>query len=141
MINIAQDPNFNEMVNDINKLLVYQLDSTAIASRSYMEVVRGYEDRGFEEYATIYGGDQTLVLMGSDRRNEMVGVYGGPDGSMMFFLDGTIGWQKIPTLMNSFQADSMLDVLQLGKNFNGGNRRDHRRPPTEEELKELDASR
>ena len=117
MINLSSNEDYYDMVNDVEKLLIYQLDSAAEASKGYMDVMKEYRDNGFEEYATIYGGKQTLVLLGSDSREEMVGVFGAErNGSLMFYLKGTIGWQKIPTLMNNFQENDMINIFNLGAN-------------------------
>ena len=126
MLNISQNPDLNEMVNDIEKLLIYNLDSATAATDTFKEVMKGYEDRGFEEYASMSGGDQTLIILGDDSREEMVGVLGqGSENLLMFFLKGTIGFHKIPTLMDNLKESDVINIFELD-NFNGNRRRKQR---------------
>ncbi len=114
MLNLSQNPDYNEMVNDIEKLLIYQLDSAAMANQSFKEVIKGYENREFEEYASMSGGNQTFILLGNDRRKEIIGVFGqNKENLLMFYLKGTIGFQKIPTLMNSLRENDMINIFDL----------------------------
>lgn len=55
MINISQNEDYDEMVNGIEKLLIYKLDSTARADKSYKEMLATYRENGFEEYMVMYG--------------------------------------------------------------------------------------
>jgi hypothetical protein len=112
MLNLSQNQEYNEMIQDIDKILVYNLDSAAIASASYLKVIERYKEAGFEEYASIWGSTN-FFLYGSDDSEEMVGVFGQDDTAMAFYLKGTIGLQKIPTLMNTFQSSEFLNIMDL----------------------------
>jgi hypothetical protein len=41
------------------------------------------------------------------------------DAMYAFYLRGRIGWQKIPALMQSFQADDMINIFDLNKQKSG----------------------
>jgi hypothetical protein len=122
MVNIAQNPDYNDLVNGIEKLLVYSLDSAAKASQSYKEIITSYEKIGFEEYATVYGGKTNFFLYGKENKdeNQFVGVMKSEDAVYAFYMRGQIGWQKIPALMQSFQTDDVMNIFDL-KNVGRGN--------------------
>ena len=117
MINIAQNPDYNELVNGIEKLLVYTLDSTAKANQSYKAIITSYKKMGFEEYASISGGNTNFFLYGKENKkeNQFVGVMKSEDAVYAFYVRGRIGWQKIPALMQSFKGDDMINIFQLNK--------------------------
>ncbi len=119
MINIAKNPDYYDLVNGIEKLLVYTLDSAAKASQSYKAIITSYRKIGFEEYAAISGGETNFFLYGKENKNkdenQFVGVMKNEDAMFAFYLRGSIGWQKIPALMQSFQTDDMINIFELNK--------------------------
>ena len=108
MINIAQDPTFNELVNDIEKVLIYTLDSTTVANKTYGDFLSDYESKGYEEYISLYG-KQHIKIIGKDE--EYVGVMAAEENAMCFYLRGSIPFAKIPELLQSFQSDDLLPML------------------------------
>lgn len=114
MINLAQDPNFNQMVNDIEKVLIYTLDSATAASKSYKDLIKDYEDEGFEEYISLYG-EQTMRIVGKE--DEYVGIAAAEGNVIAFYLRGNIPFGKIPALLQSFQKSDMLPMLTDQFNF------------------------
>jgi len=121
MINIGQNPDFNDMVNGIEKLLIYTLDSAAKVGQSYKSIITSYKKIGFEEYVAISGGKTNFILYGKENKdeNQFVGVMKSEDATYAFYLRGQIGWQKIPAFMQSFQTDDMINIFELNKQKSG----------------------
>ena len=121
MINIAKNPDYNELVNGIEKLLVYTLDSAAKAGQSYKGLFTSYRKIGFDEYITVAGGKTNFILYGKENKNEnqYIGVMKSEDAMYAFYLRGRIGWQKIPALMQSFKSDDMINIFDLNKQKSG----------------------
>jgi hypothetical protein len=121
MLNMAHNPDYYEVVNDIEKLLVYTLDSAAKASQSYKAMITTYKKTGFEEYASMSGGKTVFILYGKEnkRENQYVGVIKSEDAFYAFYLRGQVGWQKIPALMQSFKSDDMINIFDLNKQKSG----------------------
>lgn len=114
MVNLAQDPNFNEMVNDIEKVLIYTLDSATAATKSYKDLIKNYEAVGFEEYMTIFGTQEMRIV---GKEEEYVGIVAAEGNAIAFYLRGDIPFGKIPTLLQSFQSSDMLPMLTDQFNF------------------------
>lgn len=114
MINLAQDPNFNEMVNDIEKVLIYTLDSTTAVSKSYKNLIKDYQAEGFEEYITMMGQQEMRII---GKEEEYVGIVSAEGRAIAFYLRGDIPFGKIPTLLESFQSSDMLPMLTDQFNF------------------------
>ena len=108
MINISQDPKFNELVNDIEKVLIYTLDSATIASKTYGDFLSNYENEGYEEYISLYGKQKVKVI---GKEDEYVGVIAAEENAMCFYLRGSIPFAKIPELIQSFQSDNLLPMI------------------------------
>lgn len=114
MINISQDPDYNELVSGIDKLLIYTLDSATKADKSYREIVPTYSDMGFEEYASAFGGEMTLSILGKEgSENEFVGYFGQNEMVIAFYMKGVVNWQKIPTLLNTLKEGDLLNLFEL----------------------------
>lgn len=108
MINLAQEPKFNELVNDIDKVLIYTLDSATLASKSYGQFMADYEKLGYEEYISLYGQQKIKVI---GKGEEYVGIIATEDNAMCFYLRGSIPFAKIPELIQSFQSDDLLPMI------------------------------
>lgn len=108
MINVSGDPAFYELVNDIEKVLIYTLDSATVAEKSYKDWLNEYEEIGYEEYVTMYG-KQNLRIIGKD--DEYVGVMAVEKQVMTFYLRGEIPFHKIPKLLETFRSEDVLGIL------------------------------
>lgn len=113
MINLKKDPAYNDLVSGIEKALIYQLDSAAKASRSYLAINQVYAQLGYEEYASAIGGTLNMAILGKayNGGNEFVGFYADGSTALAFYLRGTVDWAKIPDLMRNFQSMELLDVF------------------------------
>lgn len=108
MINISGNPDFYEMVNDIEKILVYTLDSTTIAEENYSSWITEYINIGYEEYVSLYG-KQTIKIFG--KQSEYVGLLKAENRLLTFYLKGEIPFHKIPTLINSIKEEDLLGIV------------------------------
>ncbi len=108
MINISGNPDYNELVNDIEKILIYTLDSATTVSDDYDSWISDYEEIGFEEYISLYG-EQTMKIYGKEE--EYVGVVKAEGRLLTFYLRGAIPFHKIPTLINSFGEGDFLNIV------------------------------
>lgn len=108
MINISDDAEFNALVNDIEKILIYEMDSATVSqgTRGWLET---YEEVGFEEYLTLYG-KQFAKIMGKD--DEMVGLLESDQSVYAFYLKGHIRLEKIPTLIGSLNSDDFIGIIK-----------------------------
>lgn len=111
MVNISQNPDYNDMVSGVEKILIYTLDSATRADRSYMALESVYNNLGFEEYAKALGGEYTMMLLGKE--SQFVGYFDVGDRVFAFYMRGTIAWQKIPTLIKALRSDDMLNFFDL----------------------------
>ena len=108
MINVTGDPNFYDLVNDIEKVLIYTLDSTTVANKDYKSWLNDYEEIGYEEYIRLYG-KQNITILGKEE--EFVGLMSAEERVVTFYLRGNIPFHKIPQLLETFQSDDILSVV------------------------------
>lgn len=114
MINISNNEAYNEIVKEIDKILIYQLDSTTNASKIYLDLVKYYQEADFQEYITVYGGAYTMYIYGKEgRKNQIMGVFAKKEFSLAFYLRGTVAWQKIPELINTLSENDMINLLDI----------------------------
>ena len=108
MINVSGDSEFNKLVNDIEKVLIYTFDSATVVTKSYGDLIKSYEEVGYEEYITMYG-KQLIKIIG--KKNEYVGIMAVEDNAIGFYLRGDIPFAKIPELMRNFQEGDLLPIV------------------------------
>lgn len=108
MINISGNPDFYELVNDIDKILIYMLDTASFGTESKSSWIRDYEEIGYQEYISLYG-KQTMKIFGKE--DEYVGLMQADDRLLTFYLRGDIPFHKIPTLINSFREEDLLGIV------------------------------
>jgi len=115
MINISHNPDFDKMVNGIAKLLVYNLDSTARAEKSYKKVLDSYRDMGYEELASMTGGKSQVYLLGKEEKheNEFVGFFETTDNISAFYLRGRVDFSTLPRLINAVKKDDFINIFDF----------------------------
>jgi len=126
MVNLANNPDFDELVSGIDKLLIYNLDSTARADKAYKELIATYEELDFEEYASAYGGDLNFYVYGKDMRKgtEYIGIIRQEDVLTAFYMRGTIAMNKIPKLMQSMGEGDFINPFDFNLDDFGKNTQD-----------------
>lgn len=114
MINIDRNKAFDELASSLDKFLIYDLDSVSTADKSFFEMTDKFREEGFEEYISITGAGNEVLILGKEKRvNELVGVMGVDNEMYAFFLKGNVAWQKIPEIMNTLSSDGLLNVLNM----------------------------
>ncbi|RED99454.1 hypothetical protein [Marinoscillum furvescens] len=113
MVNIANNDEIDSMASDINKLLIFRLDSTAIAKKKHLKIPDQYQSLGFEEYLTIDGGKARAALFGlsETRTSTLVGYWSATDETFAFYINGNIDWMKLPDIMEAFQDGEIANIL------------------------------
>lgn len=116
MINLQHNEDYNTLVNGVEKMLIYVMDSTSKAEKSFLKIGTDYQAAGFEEYASAYGGETYMALLGKEgtKTNEMVGyLYVSGNKLIAFYLRGNVPWEKIPFMIKSFQNSDFINFLDL----------------------------
>lgn len=117
MINLGNNTEFNAVVNDIEKLLVYVMDSATTAQKSYFRISEAYLNAGFDEYVSASGGDLAFTLLGKEHpdSNEFAGYFSYNDSMIAFYLTGRIPFDKIYMLTQTMRQEDFLNPLNLTK--------------------------
>lgn len=115
MINIANNPDFDELVSGIDKLLIYNLDSATRAGKSYKQILTTYQELEFEEYASAYGGGLNFYVYGKEKRNgtEYIGIIRRDEVLTAFFMKGNIALNKLPQLMQSLSEGDFINPFDF----------------------------
>ncbi|MEE4259045.1 MAG: DUF4252 domain-containing protein [Bacteroidales bacterium] len=126
MVNLANNPDFDDLVNGIEKLLIYNLDSTARADKSYKEIITTYQELDFEEYASAYGGGLNFYVYGKENKKETeyIGVVKQDDLLTTFYMRGQIAMNKIPRLIQSMSEGDFINPFDFNLDDFGKNTQD-----------------
>ena len=115
MLNIGDIPEFNNMVDGIEKLLIYKLDSISRADKLYRGMIDNFKSKGFEEFVSVCGGDSEIFLLGSPGKKDKkyVGVVIEENISLAFFMKGDISWEEIPKMLNNIKEGDFINILDI----------------------------
>jgi len=117
MLNLKNNEAYNDLATTFEKFLIYELDSVTTVERSYRKIMKSYRSEGFEEYVSVIGGGNEVLILGEEKRtNEMVGVFGQNGQIFVFYLLGNIAWQKIPTLVNTLAENDLINIFDINTN-------------------------
>ena len=108
MINISNNNEFNELVNNIEKVLIYNLDSIDIAEGTNKIVIEEYKTNGFDELITVTG-PQTIYLL--NKKNEYVGSVQIPDHTLCFYIKGKLPFNKLLQFIQTFDSQEFSSVI------------------------------
>ncbi|MEL6562036.1 MAG: DUF4252 domain-containing protein [Bacteroidota bacterium] len=119
MINISQNQDYNELVSDIDKILIYVLSPEFLEATDVHGFLKTYRDMGYEEYASVKSSTQNLVILG-EGSEKVIGLLGGENmgNSLLFYMKGQINWQKIPALMETLKSNEVVDIFNFREGFN-----------------------
>jgi hypothetical protein len=126
MVNLANNPDFDDLVNGIEKLLIYNLDSAARADKSYKEIITTYQELDFEEYASAYGGGLNFYVYGKENKKETeyIGIIKQADLLTAFYMRGQIAMNKIPRLIQSMSEGDFINPFDFNLDDFGKNTQD-----------------
>jgi Domain of unknown function (DUF4252) len=115
MINLTHNPDFDELVNGIDKLLIYDLDSTARANNSYRDIISAYQKLNYEEYASAYGGGIDFFIYGKEKghETEYIGIVKHNDMLTAFYLRGHLAVSNLPELIQSMRNGNFINPFDF----------------------------
>lgn len=126
MVNLTNNPDFDELISGIDKLLIYNLDSASRADKAYKQIISTYQELDFEEYASAYGGELNFYIYGKDIRKgtEYIGIIRQEDLLTAFYMRGTIAMNKLPQLMQSMGEGDFINPFDFNIEDFGENTQD-----------------
>ncbi|MCF6171216.1 MAG: DUF4252 domain-containing protein [Bacteroidales bacterium] len=115
MLNLSNNPDFNKLANGIQKLLVFNLDSTARADKAYKQLITTYQELDYEELASAYGGEMNFYVYGKEKGedSEYIGVIRKQDMTTAFYLRGQLAVSVLPGLMESMNASDFINPFDF----------------------------
>ncbi len=126
MINLSNNPDLNEMVGGIEKLLIYNLDSAARADKSYKGLIETYTELGYEEYISAYGDGLSFFIYGKDgsKINQYIGIIAQAENVSVFYLKGFVAMNKFPDLIQSMNEGDFINPFDFNLDDFGKNTED-----------------
>lgn len=115
MINLNDNKDLNELVGGIDKLLIYTLDSTAHADKSYKGIIDTYSELGFEEYISTYGNGLNFFIYGKEGQsnNQYIGIIAQTESVSLFYLRGFVALNKFPDLIQSMNEGDFINPFDF----------------------------
>ena len=126
MINLNNNPDLDELVSGVDKLLIYTLDSAASADKSYKSLIDTYTQLDYEEYISAYGAGPNFFIYGKEGRkaNQYIGIIVQLDNISVFYMKGFVALNKFPDLIQSMNEGDFINPFDFNINDFGESTQD-----------------
>ena len=99
MINLDNDPGYNEMVRGVEKLHFYLMNPTNFTTSDYFDTAeRLIKEEAYEEFIIWDGDNNEFQVLGKPTEQDMIGLASYADRHYIFNLKGTIDLMKLPDI-------------------------------------------
>lgn len=123
MINLERNAEFDAMIRDIKKARYFRMDSGMVTKDDLQKLTEELSEDGFEEMMFIKNKDMDVRVWGIEKRiPETIIISKAAHEVMLLEVDGMINIAKIPRIMEAFNENAFLDVLNLNQKKPNGQR-------------------
>ncbi len=114
MMNLERNEEFDEMIRHVKKARFFRMDSAQVTSDDLIALTDQLSKGGFEEIMFIKNKEMDVRVWGAEKRTpETIVISKNGYEVMLLEINGMINVAKIPKIMNSFNENAFLDVLNL----------------------------
>ena len=119
MINLSQNPEYQDLISEIDKVLVYIPDADFLNATDADKMFDQYREKDYKELASVRTNVESILILGKGT-DQFVGTLGGGElgRTMFFYIKGSLQLQNIPKLFETFQSSDMLDVFSFAERVN-----------------------
>ena len=119
MINLQRNPEYDEMIKEIEKARFFKLDSGAATQADIAVLGNELRKAGYEEMMVMKSKKNDIEVLGLEKHTpEIVVISRNGNECMLLELKGMINIAKIPKLMEAFNSGAFLDVFNLNDKKN-----------------------
>ena len=114
MMNLDRNEEFDEMIRHVKKARFFKMDSAKVTNDDLIALTDQLSKGGFEEIMMIKNKEMDVRIWGAEKRiPETIVISKNGFEVMLLEINGMINVAKIPKIMNSFNENAFLDVLNL----------------------------
>lgn len=114
MVNLERNEEFDEMIRNVKKARFFRMDSGAVTKTDLQKLSAKLTEDGFEEIMFLKNKEMDLRVWGIEKRiPETIIISKDGHEVMLLEVNGMINIAKIPKIMESFNENAFLDVLNL----------------------------
>jgi hypothetical protein len=114
MINLERNQEFDAMIRHVKKARFFRMDSAAVTPEDLRKLTTTLSEDGFEEMMTVKNKEMDLSIWGLNQRiPETVVISKNGYDVMLLEVEGMINVAKLPRIMESFNENAFLNVLDL----------------------------
>lgn len=146
MLNLQDDPGYNEMVRGVDKLHFYMMNPTRFSTADYFDTAeRLLKEERYEEFIIWDGDGDEFQILGKPTEQDMIGLASYADRHYIFNLKGTIDLMKLPdiyekmTTQDSTMENGLSYIMDMIKEDDENRIRRERRHREWEERKKREA--
>jgi hypothetical protein len=122
MVNLERNPQFDEMIRHVKKARFYNLDTGTVAPEDIGRLAGQLAASGFEQLMFMKSEEMDIQLWGIEAKEpETIMISQTGHEVMILEIVGMVNIAKVPKLMDTFDDNAFLDVLNLNqKKASGG---------------------
>jgi hypothetical protein len=122
MVNLERNPQFDEMIRHVKKARFYNLDTGTVAPEDIGRLAGQLAASGFEQLMFMKSEEMDIQSWGIEAKEpETIMISQTGHEVMILEIVGMVNIAKVPKLMDTFDDNAFLDVLNLNqKKASGG---------------------
>lgn len=123
MINLERNVEFDALIRDVRKARFFRMDSGMVSNVDLQKLTEILSEDGFEEMMFIKNKDMDLRVWGIEKRvPETIIISKAEHEVILLEVNGMINIAKIPKIMDAFNENAFLDVMNLNAKKPNGQR-------------------
>lgn len=123
MINLERNVEFDALIRNVRKARFFRMDSGMVTKDDLQKLTEELSDEGFEEMMFLKNRDMDVRVWGIEKRiPETIIISKAEHEVMLLEVNGMINIAKIPKIMEAFNENAFLDVLNLNAKKPNGQR-------------------
>lgn len=116
MLNLENDPGYNEMVRGVEKLHFYLMNPNNFTTTDYFDTAeRLLKEEAYEEFIIWDGDGNEFQVLGKPTEKDMIGLASYADRHYIFNLKGTIDLMKLPDIYEKMTTQD--STMNNGLNY------------------------
>ena len=105
MVNLQENPDFYQLVSDVEKLEILLFDPTSVDRPAWQALQQSIQQEDYEELVSFRQKDSQITVYARGDSPHLDGVVGLVDSEQTLALVDLAGFIDLPALMNLTQGD------------------------------------
>lgn len=113
MIDLSKNPEYQALVNDIRKLLVYKIENSDSTLKVLNDLCSDFMQMGYDELMQVSKKERNSLVLVNEKNgnNGFTGFIQSGESLFAFYLQGTLALEKIPQMIEFYNSKEFINIF------------------------------